>query len=118
MDSAIYVDAPDREAVLARVHDVAGGTREGATIEAPGHELYVDENDEADPVRRTEFPDGFLHFGQRVEVYPDAPPATDLVARLLASFWAAGWPAVATSDHEDELPHGGGYRSRDVPWPR
>jgi hypothetical protein len=117
MDCAIYVDAPDREAVLARVLDVAGGTRDGATIDAPAHELYVDANDEADPVRRTEFPDGFLHFAQRVEVFAEEPPATALVTRLLEAFWAAGWPAVATSDYEDDLPHAGGYRSRAVPWP-
>jgi hypothetical protein len=117
LDTAIYVDGPDSEAVLARVLDIAGGTREGATIEAPAHELYVDANDEADSLRRAEFPDGFLHFAHRVEVFADEPPATALVTRLLEAFWAAGWPAVASSDYEEDLPHGGGYRSRDVPWP-
>ena len=117
LDAAIYVDAPDREALLARVAEVTGGARDGATVEAPGHALDVDANDEADPAAAAAFPDGFLHFAQRVEVYAGAPPATALVAALLEAFWAAGWPAVAASDYEDELPHGGGYGVRPLPWP-
>jgi hypothetical protein len=117
LDCAIYVDAPDREALLARVLETTGGTRAGTTVELDGHELDVDDNDEADPVRRTPFPDGFLHFAQRVEVYAAAPPAAALVTRLLDAFWGAGWPAVAACDYEQDLPHGGGYRSDAVPWP-
>jgi hypothetical protein len=117
MDCEIYVDGPDREGLTARILEITGGTRDGRHVNAGDHELYVDENDEADPARAAAFPDGFLHFALNVEVYPTSPPAIALVTLLLETFWAAGWAAVAACDYETDLPHGGGYRSRDVPWP-
>jgi hypothetical protein len=106
LDCAIYVDAPSEDVLTPLLPD-----------DPPGAELYVDASDEADPAQRTAFPDGFLAFSHRVEVFADAPPAVDLVTGMLERLWAAGLPAVAACDYEDRLPHGGGYGSRDVPWP-
>lgn len=119
LDCAIHVDAPSKEALVALLLDaVPDARRERNTIEAPGVELYVEDNDEADTTRRTAFPDGFLHFSHAVELYADAPPAVALTGGLLERLWAAGWPAVASCDYEDQLPRGGGYGSPDLPWPR
>jgi hypothetical protein len=117
LDCAIYVDAPDPPELFELLLGATGGARDGSTIEAPGAELYVDDNDEADAGRRSEFPDGFLFFSNRVEVYPETPTAVALVTALLEALWARGWPAVAACDYEDELPYGGGYKSPEVPWP-
>lgn len=117
-DCMIRVDAGARDELLALLLAALPGARqERNTIEAPGVELYVDDNDETDATRRAEFPDGFLYFSHVVEVYADATPAIALTRKLLERLWAAGRPAVASCDYEDELPHRGGYRSRDVPWP-
>jgi hypothetical protein len=106
LDCAVHVEAPDTAALEELL----------AALPAPGVELYVDENDEADE-RRSDFPDGFLHFSHVVEVYADGGPAIAYVTRLLEALWARGWAAVAASDYEQELPRAGGYKARDVPWP-
>ena len=53
-----------------------------------------------------------LNFRLLIEAGPQA-----LVARLLQLLWENGIPAVAAADYEDELPEGGGGKSRAVPWP-
>jgi hypothetical protein len=70
---------------------------------------------------RSEFPDGFLYFRYRVEVYAETNNADSeikqVVERILNHLWSMGYPAVAVCDFEEELPHKGGYKSRLVPWP-
>lgn len=114
---AIYVDAPGRPALVELLSEVTGGRYEHWTIEAPGIDLHVDGNDEADAERSTAFPDGFLFFTHKVEADVDAGSAVAVVTRMLEALWARGWPAVAACEFEDELPCGGGYKSPDVPWP-
>jgi hypothetical protein len=119
LDCTIYVDAPSGEEIVELLVELTGGRADRfGTVEAPGVALDVDGNDEADAGRRSEFPDGFLFFSNRVELYSETPPAVALVTELLEALWARGWPAVAACDYEDELPHGGGYKSASVPWPR
>ena len=79
-------------------------------------------NDEADPLRAQDFPDGFLFFHYALEVYP-APGVpreerVKLTAKLLQALWSRGFAAIAACDYEDELPSGGGYKSRPYPWVR
>ena len=77
-----------------------------------GVRLHVERNDDRDEVRAREFPSGFLYFQYVIEAGPQA-----LVERLLRALWDAGVPAVAACDYEDDLPEGGGYKSRAIPWP-
>src|SRR3954464_9696066 len=65
-----------------------------------------------DAIRAREFPDGWLFFRHNVEVERRAH-----VAPLLRLLWGNGIPAVAACDYEEELPEGGGSKSRNVPWP-
>jgi hypothetical protein len=118
---AIYVDAaPDGEWV-GRVADDVGGIYEAGTITTSTAEFDVRENDEFDCSRRTEFPDGFLFFRFRLEMFA-LPGAADeelvnLTARMLEWFWSREWPAVASCDFENLLPKSGGYKNNLIPWP-
>jgi hypothetical protein len=98
-DADVYVDSdrPDLEHWLER---------------ELGRRLHVERNDDRDPERAAEFPDGFLYFATLVEAGPQ-----EVTAQLLRLLWDAGIPAVAATDYEDELPEGGGYGSRRIPWP-
>jgi hypothetical protein len=78
-----------------------------------GVRFDVDGNHGGDDARAREFPDGFLYFRYVIEIDPGAP-----VAALLRLLWEHGIPAVASAEHEDELPERGGYKSRAIPWPR
>jgi hypothetical protein len=72
-----------------------------------------------DSARR--FPDGFLHFRYVLELYlaesTTGAAETAYVSQLLKLFWSSGFPAVASSDYEGQLPCGGGYRDSSLPWP-
>jgi hypothetical protein len=116
VDCAIYVEAPDRRALVALVAELSGGRAlDDARVTAPGLYLYVDRNDEADAALRTTPDEGFLYFAFELEVYAHERPATALVTRLLEELWARGWPAVAACEYEDELPDRGGRRWRAAP---
>jgi hypothetical protein len=67
-----------------------------------------------DPIAAREFPSGFLRFRYQIEV----ADGRDVAPRLLRCLWDNGIPAVASCDFEDEMPENGGYKSRNVPWPR
>lgn len=113
----VFVNGPDDFEDLKRVvSSVIPGLLDDDVLNADGMEIIFNANDDADADRAREFPDGFLHFNHMVEFYVERPDR-DAVARLLTSLWAQGIPAVASCDFEESLPHGGGYRSREVPWP-
>jgi len=84
-------------------------------------ELEIRRNEDRDDVLAQQFPDGFLHFHYVLELYPRSTPRREdevkYVARLLETLWSRGFPAVASCDYEDELPHHGGYRDTSLPWP-
>ncbi len=115
-DCQIYVDAGISESELAGLiaqfllPDVGS---------APGYEAEIIPNEDYDSNRRKQFPGGFIYFRYVIDLYLETPAFNEraaLVARLLEGLWAYGFPAVAACAFEDHLPHGGGYKSRDVPW--
>jgi hypothetical protein len=126
LDCKIYVEAEqtlDDSAALLRTW-LAEATVNGPvmrTIPTRYGEIEVRKNKEADKLRAAEFPDGFVFFRYVLEFYPF--PATRhedrvaLVTKLVNRLWSRGLPAVAACDYENELPCGGGYNSRSVPWP-
>lgn len=118
----IYVDSDLSCTQLATlVAQLIDGSVQRATVHSSGYEIDILTNNEADVRRRKEFPDGFLYFARLLEFYTDAsePVAQQaaIVTRILEALWSFHLPAVAACDYEDLLPHRGGYRSRDVPWP-
>jgi hypothetical protein len=84
-------------------------------------ELEIRRNDDRDEVSARHFPDGFLHFRYVLEFYrrPEAKhkEEVDYVARLLDLLWSRTFPAVASCDYENVLPHHGGYKDASLPWP-
>lgn len=118
----IYVDSdlscPQLATLIAQWVD---GSVRGATVHGSEYEIDILANHEANVQHKKEFPDGFLYFARLVEFYTDAsePVAQQaaIVTRILETLWSFHLPAVAACDYEDLLPHRGGYRSRDVPWP-
>lgn len=118
----LYVDGD--LAAGPRLSDLAAlldGTLRGAVITLPQNELELRDNEDFHPIDRRAFPDGFLHFRMYLEIDPVGTPSLDdqvrLVARILHYCWGKGWPAVAACDYEGRLPKGGGYKSREIPWP-
>jgi hypothetical protein len=86
----------------------------------PPCEADLINNEDYDSVRRSQFPDGFIYFRYRIEVFCEGAALTEriaLVGRVLEQLWEWGFPAVAACDYEKELPHGGGYKSDTIPWP-
>jgi hypothetical protein len=87
---------------------------------APAIEADIVRNEDYDSNRRRLFPGGFIYFRYYIDVYADVasePDQAAAVARVLEGLWEYGVPAVAACNYEETLPHGGGYRSRAVPWP-
>ncbi len=78
-------------------------------------EVYIDENEEADVVRTSEFPDGFLYFSHFMELYFECDKV-NVTNRILDIMWSSDIPAVAACDYEMELHKCGGYKNSDLPW--
>jgi hypothetical protein len=91
------------------------------TIRTSGGEIEIRANEDRQPARAGDFPDGFLFFRYVFEYYAHADTVRadriKLIASLLDLLWQHGWPAVAACDYEDDLPHKGGYKDRTLPWP-
>ena len=100
--------------------EVSSGPASSVIKSAMG-ELELRRNDDRDQVSARQFPDGFLHFQFVLEFYrrPDVKheEEVDYVARLLDLLWSRMFPAVASCDYENELPHHGGYKDASLPWP-
>ena len=98
-------------------------TQSRSRDESAGSYILVDVHKSRDfnAERSSEFPDGFLYFRYRVEVYTEIEEADaevkQVVERILDFLWSTGYPAVAACDFEEELPHKGGYKSLRIPWP-
>jgi len=131
IDCSVYVDADTSPGDLARsMVDAAIGPMvnlstdaRNATLRGDHFEIEVLKSNDADTLRRLDFPDGFLYFSFKVDIYVDAARMTPeervrLVDQLLHLFWKNGHPAVAACDYEDQLRLGGGFKSADVPWPK
>lgn len=131
VDCSIYVDASIKVDDLARaMADASTGSMvtpssddSRATVRGDWFEIEVLKNGDADSIRRVEFPDGFLYFSLKIDIYVDPACATmeervRLVDRLLRLFWENGRAAVAACDYESQLRHGGGFNCADIPWTR
>lgn len=111
-DCKIFVDSDLSETELISLV--------GQLLTAPGVEADIIRNEDYDPKRRQQFPGGFIYFSYYIDIYLDDPLRDDkaaIIGTLLEGLWAWSLPAVAACDYEDRLPHNGGYRSREVPWP-
>lgn len=122
LDCQLFIDgAPGVEELVESLADVTGGRPGGRTVEAPGLDLFVDENDDADPSAKSDRRRGFLYFDHLAEVYFAAPSVDHdarvrEVAGLLEGLWTQRLAAVAACDYEDELPKRGGIDG-SAPWP-
>ncbi|SRR6266496_571574 len=113
LDCVIYGDVSlDSKELAGRIADAVGGSVDGSTVTMDVAELDIRRSDDFDPKRKADFPDGFLYFRHRIEVYAgdseQSGALVDLVGKLLKFLWAAGWPAVAACDFEERLPERGG----------
>lgn len=97
-------------------------TEKNGVFYAHDNEIVVQKNLSFDSVKRKDFPDGFSHFEQRIEIFPDESKEVSLenqitlVSMILKHLWSQNIPAVAACDYEDQLPENGGYKSRQIPW--
>ena len=80
-------------------------------------DLYIDDNDDADKEKATDFPDGFLYFNYAMELCFRCDKVK-MTNDILDAFWSNFIPAVAACDYENELQKCGGYKNSDVPWVR
>ena len=117
----IYADS-DRDELLSVLGQLLPEKVYGEIRRGRDNEVEVVRNLDFDPVARRQFPGGFLHFRQLIEIFPEESKTVSLenqvalVSLILEYLWASGIPAVAGCDYEDKLPHGGGYKSTETPW--
>jgi len=116
-DCKIFVDAEIADAeLMGLVAQLLFGSNGGCD----GCEAGIVMNEDYDPNRRRQFPEGFIYFRYYIDLYIDDSAKIDraeVVSNVLEGLWDWGFPAVAACDYEERLPHSGGYRSRAVPWP-
>jgi hypothetical protein len=96
----LYVDADDREAVLAALSRRLGVPPDLRTLAVPGFEIDVVGNDHQDA-------SSFVGWGTKVEVYAQDAPDADavrFVTELMEFIRSDGHRVVAACDFEDELP--------------
>jgi hypothetical protein len=111
-DCKIFVDADLSETELVSLVS--------QLLTEPGVEVNLIRNEDYDLKRRKQFPGGFIYFRYVIDLYLDDPARADkaaIVASLLDGLWAWGFAAIAACGYEEQLPHNGGYRSHNVPWP-
>ena len=111
--SKVYVNTDLARGDLTQmIAESLDGVASGSSVEVPGCELDIEDNDDFDPAQ-VDAPDGFLFYRYYLDVVPAETQTRDgqiaLVSRLLELLWARGWPAVAAADFEEELPRRGGY---------
>ena len=87
------------------------------------YEFDIIGNDEYDDTLKRKFPDGFLNFSLILECYPNQNDLNDnhyisFINNLLNELWCKDIPAIVSSDFEDLLDKQGGYKQREVPFPR
>ena len=122
MFAAIYLECemehPDLVQVVATALRDRGPYRAQSPDSVPQVSVDVIRNSDAGS-KRTDFPDGFLHFRYKLETeFAVEEEARGVFAMLLELAWGRGWPAVAVCDFEKDLPFNGGYKSAEIPWPR
>ena len=123
---SIYVEAPLPVEALARclAARIQAVNEPGpiyAVLRLPTVEVEIRANEDASADSARGFPDGFVYFRYKLEVFVD-PEANrgehvPLVADVLRQCWENGWPAVAACGFEEELPERGGYKCQTIPWP-
>lgn len=77
-------------------------------------------NDEYDRAKRKDFPDGFLHFKELIEIdytEENSKEIKGVVSSILNFLWERHYAAIASCQFENELPYKGGYNNTDLPWP-
>lgn len=101
-----------------------GGEISSSTLELKFLSIDFTENTEYDNIRACMFPNGFMFFRYRIEIYvPRLIEEThyedrlNVIKRMLAIFWKHNYAAVAVCDFEKVLPHRGGYNQLELPWP-
>ena len=104
----IFVRSSNREAIHSLVCTALHGSAVDDHIDADGAQAYVGDNGYRDP----EGGDDFLDWPLCVELDGDEQlemaRLVALTRDVLAGLWAAGVPAVAAADYEDQLPYNGG----------
>lgn len=117
----IYTDI-SRDELINNLSQLLPKKDNSSVFYSESNEIEVVSNLDCDPVICQQFPDGFLHFQQRIEVFPDESKTVTLenqiplVSNILQHLWSHQIPAVAACDYEDQLPNNGGYKSTEVPW--
>ena len=121
LSARLFVDGLGRDDLVSMLSPLVAGSVDGRWIDGDGVTLVVENNDDADPVRRSDRDGGFRFFALLVEVY-FADSRTEqqrakVVGQLLEHLWSRGLAAVAAADYEESLPHGGGVGELSLPWP-
>ena len=121
--SKVYFEsAAPLDDIVRRIHQHIGGQQRPSGVDGPTLTVYVDDNDERDPVRAADPRDGFLYFpylidvdgspGASTEAYQDALSA---LLRQLASpnirfvTAANNEPALLGGGRWNGLTHGGAW---------
>jgi hypothetical protein len=117
----IYIDTAMKLDELAEtISYLTEGRLDYSTITTVNSQILVMENDDYNPILRSEFPGGFVYFRYYLEVdaFPNLQRQEYIahIAYILEHFWSHGFPAVALCDFEEELPNRGGFKSCEVPW--
>lgn len=118
----IYADQ-DREKLIEDLQHIFKQDFHYPNFNILQNEVEVLPNLDFDSRKRKQFPDGFLHFQQLVEIFPDESQnqsldnQIQLVSMILNGLWSRRVPAIAACDYEDHLPNNGGYKSTQVPFP-
>lgn len=117
----IYADT-NKDELVEKLNQMLTKDSDSSVFYAHNNEIEFLQNLDYDPVNCQQFPDGFLHFQQRIEIFADESKLVSLenqvklVSTILKILWSQGVPAVAVCDYEDKLPNNGGYKNNNIPW--
>lgn len=84
-------------------------------------EVSIAQNDEFNDNHQRKFPDGFLYFRCRMELFFTKEVIEqkyiNVVNEILIWLWKKHIPAIAACDYDDKLANNGGYKNSTLPWP-
>lgn len=121
LDSIVYVDAERH--YLEEIFEQLKFSEDNGGFYKDNNEIIIFKNYDRNPIKKHEFPDGFLYFQVYLEIsVKDLHPSNiqsqaSFISSILKELWSRNIPAVASCDYEHLLINNGGYKSTEIPWP-
>lgn len=106
--------------IIDEINLIVDGEISDNSIKKENYNIFIEENSDYDKTKQYEFPDGFLYFQYilDIEFKTEKKEIIFIINKILKWFWDNKMSAIATYKYENKLVLNGGYKSKDIPFPK